>query len=59
MLLALLWACGDQRYVDDAERWGEPVGTADATDEATRLYEPTNTAYSQQSRYLDKLGGAV
>jgi hypothetical protein len=39
------WASGDQRYVDDTERWGETVGTADATDETTRLYEPKNTAY--------------
>jgi hypothetical protein len=45
------WACGDQRYADDAERWGETVGTADATDEATRLYEPRITANSQ---YLDE-----
>jgi hypothetical protein len=41
------WASGDQRYVDDAERWGETVGTTDATDEASRLYEPRITAYSQ------------
>jgi hypothetical protein len=38
---------GDQRCTDDAERWGETVGTADGTDGAERLYEPRNTAYSQ------------
>jgi hypothetical protein len=34
------WASGDQRYVYDAEHWGETEGTADTTDEAAHLYEP-------------------
>jgi hypothetical protein len=41
------WVRGDQEYVNDAERWGNTVCTADATDEATRLYKPRNTAHSQ------------
>jgi hypothetical protein len=41
------WVRGDQEYVDDDERWGDTVCTADATNEATRLYKPRNTAHGQ------------